>query len=95
MSSEDFTAIGPHFIGTLGGQIKCYVNPNYGADDFVLGYKGPNMLDAGYVYCPYLPITTTGMISLADDFGTREGWVTITGKKVINPRLYVKGHIDG
>ena len=61
----------------------------------VLGYKGPNMLDAGYVYCPYLPITTTGMISLADDFGTREGWATIYGKKAINPRLYVKGRIDG
>lgn len=95
VASEDFTAIGPHFIGTLGGQIKCYVNPNFDADTFVLGYKGPNMLDAGYVYCPYLPITTTGMISLADDFGTRQGWACIYGKKAINPRLYVKGQITG
>lgn len=50
--SEDLTAIGPHFIGTLGGQIKVYVNPNYDANTFVLGYKGPNMMDAGYVYAP-------------------------------------------
>lgn len=55
-ANEDMTAIGPHFIGTLGGQIKCYVNPNYAADTFVLGYKGPNMLDAGYVYAPYLSL---------------------------------------
>lgn len=62
---------------------------------FVLGYKGPNMMDAGYVYAPYLPITTTGMITLPDDFGSRVGWATMYGKKAINPRLYVKGRIDG
>lgn len=94
-SAEDLTAVGPHFIGTLGGQIKCYVNPNYDADTFVLGYKGPNLMDAGYVYAPYMPIMTTGMITLADDFAGREGWATMYGKKAINPRLYIKGRISG
>lgn len=51
-ASEDLTAVGPHFIGTLGGQIKCYVNPNYDPNVFVLGYKGTSMMDAGYVYAP-------------------------------------------
>lgn len=51
-SANDTTSVGPHFVGTLGGMIKCYVNPNYGQDEFVLGYKGPNTLDAGYFYCP-------------------------------------------
>lgn len=50
--AEDTTAVGPHFIGTLSNGIKCYVNPNYDANTFVLGYKGPNMIDAGYVYAP-------------------------------------------
>lgn len=94
-ASEDMTAIGPHFTGTLGGQIKVYVNPNYGPNEFVLGYKGPNMMDAGYIYAPYMPIMTTGMVTLADDFGGREGWATMYGKKAINPRLYIKGRIDG
>lgn len=49
--SEDLTAIGPHFLGTLGS-IKCYVNPNYGADEFILGYKGSSLIDSGYVYAP-------------------------------------------
>ena len=95
VANEDMRAIGPHFVGTLGGVIKCYVNPNFEPNTFVLGYKGDNMMDAGYVYAPYLPITSTGMVSLADDFGTREGWGTLYGKKAINPRLYVKGRIDG
>lgn len=51
-ASEDMSAVGPHFVGTLGGVIKCYVNPNYDTNTFVLGYKGPNMMDAGYVYAP-------------------------------------------
>lgn len=91
-ASEDTTAIGPHFIGTLG-QIRCYVNPNYDPNTFVLGYKGPNMIDAGYVYAPYMPILTTGMITLADDFAAREGWATTYGTKLINNRLYVRGRI--
>lgn len=93
--SEDMTAVGPHFIGTLGGQIKCYVNPNYDANSFVLGYKGNTLMDAGYVYAPYMPVMTTGMVTLADDFAAREGWATTYGKKTINPRLYIKGRIDG
>lgn len=38
---------------------------------------------------------TTGMLTIADDFASREGWATMYGKKAINPRLYVKGRIDG
>lgn len=91
-SANDTTSVGPHYIGSIGN-IKCYVNPNYDADTFVLGYKGNNFLDAGYVYCPYMPILTTGMVTLADDFGSREGWATSYGKKVVNPRLYIKGRI--
>lgn len=91
-ASEDMTAVGPHYIGSLPG-IKCYVNPNYGENEFVLGYKGPNLIDAGYVYCPYMPILTTGMVTLPDDFASREGWATTYGKKAVNPRLYMKGRI--
>lgn len=40
-----------------------------------------------------MPILTTGMITLADDFAAREGWATTYGTKLINNRLYVKGRI--
>ena len=49
-ASGDTTSVGPHFIGTLPSGIKCYVNPNYDADVFVIGYKGTNMMDAGLEY---------------------------------------------
>lgn len=93
--SEDTTAIGPHFIGTLSNGIKVYVNPNYDANTFVLGYKGATLIDAGYVYAPYMPILTTDMVTLSDDFASRQGWATTYGTKMVNPRLYVKGRITG
>lgn len=40
-----------------------------------------------------MPILTTGMITLADDFAAREGWATQYGTRAINPRLYLKGRI--
>ncbi len=45
-------AVGPHFLGTLGNY-KVFVNPDYDANVFVLGYKGSTMFDAGAFYCPY------------------------------------------
>lgn len=38
-------AVGPHFIGTLGNH-KVFVNPDYPANEFVLGFKGANMFEA-------------------------------------------------
>lgn len=56
-SMRDFKATGsilagPHFIGTLGN-IKCYVNPAFPANQAVVGFKGSNLFEAGYVYAPY------------------------------------------
>lgn len=46
------TAVGPHLIGTLGGKYKVYVVPQFDPDAFVMGYKGGNFLETGYVYAP-------------------------------------------
>ena len=40
-------AVGPHFIGTLGGRYKVYVVPLIDPDVFVMGYKGTNFLETG------------------------------------------------
>lgn len=44
------------FVGTIGGRMKVYVDP-YAADNFMMvGYKGDSPFDAGYFYCPYVPL---------------------------------------
>jgi len=90
--ADDVNSVGPHFIGTLGG-LKVYVNPYLGTNDAFVGYKGDTLMDAGYVFAPYMPVLTTGMVTLADDFASREGWAAMYGKQMINPNLYCRIHI--
>lgn len=86
------STVGPHIIGNLG-QFLVIKNPYYGTNDYLVGYKGSSLLDAGYVYAPYLPITSTGSVML-DDFVSRQGWMSIYAKKMLNPSMYVRGSIS-
>ena len=48
------------FAGTLNGRFKVYVDP-YSANSaasqyYVVGYKGSSPYDAGFFYCPYVPL---------------------------------------
>jgi hypothetical protein len=60
-------------VGTLNGQIKVYsylwnnvTSTNAGGsgnDTILVGYKGGNgQTDAGYFYCPYVPLMSTGVV---------------------------------
>lgn len=47
---------GNTFIGILQGRFKVYIDPYLGYDEVIVGYKGPNQMDAGFFYCPYVPL---------------------------------------
>lgn len=85
------TAVGPHYLGEIGN-LKVYVNPDYPDYEFILGYKGSNMFDAGAFYCPYMPVSSTDLIMDANFRGQR-GWATMYGKKMLNSKMYIKGVI--
>lgn len=90
-TSSGITAVGPHFLGTLGS-IKVFVNPDYPSREYVLGYKGANMFEAGYFYCPYMPVASTDLIMDANFRGQR-GWATMYGKVALNSKMYIRGAI--
>jgi hypothetical protein len=87
-------AVGPHFIGTLGGRYKCYVVPLIDPDVFVLGYKGTNFLETGFVYAPYMPVASTDVLMPAD-FRGQQGYATSYGTKMVNGKMYLRGRITG
>lgn len=58
-SGVDYNGKELGFAGSLGGKMKFYIDPNYPKNELLIGYKGPGALDAGYIHCPYLPITAT------------------------------------
>jgi hypothetical protein len=51
------------FVGTLNNTMRVYVD-QYAADDtnVLVGYKGPGEIDAAAYYCPYVPLTSSGVI---------------------------------
>lgn len=61
--STDLTVddTGNTFAGVLNGRYRVYIDPYFGNaganEEFLLvGYKGTNAYDAGFFYCPYVPL---------------------------------------
>ena len=51
------------FVGTLNSSMRVYVDQFASMDTNVLvGYKGPGEIDAAAYYCPYVPLTSSGVI---------------------------------
>lgn len=93
-SSGVTDTVGPYFAGTLPDGTKVYVAPMFDPLEYMVGYKGNGLFDAGYFYCPYMPITMTDLVTL-EDFATRRGWATMYGKTMIQPKYYLRGRITG
>ena len=59
------------------------------SDLAVTGYKGPSVLQSGYAFATYMPVTSTQVIGLAD-FSMQQGFATSYAKKMTNPRAFCK-----
>lgn len=51
------------FVGILNNSMRVYVD-QYAADNtpVLVGYKGPGEIDAPAFYCPYVPLTSSGVV---------------------------------
>jgi hypothetical protein len=80
---------GSTFAGTMsGGRVKVYIDPYFGGASagnelVVVGYKGPNVYDAGLFYCPYVPLQMVRAVD-PDSFQPKIGFKTRYGM-VANP----------
>ena len=73
------------YKGKLAGQFDLYVDPMYPEDEILIGYKGANAMDSGYVYCPYIPLQQTPTITDPETFQPRKGIITRYGKAAVAP----------
>ena len=81
--------------GTLGasiqykgkwlGQFDVYVDPMWPEDEIMIGYKGTNAMETGYIYSPYIPIQMLPTVVDPDSFQPRKGLITRYGKTAISP----------
>ena len=83
---------GGSFMAGKLGTLTVYQTPAIGTNDFFLGGIGNDFWQAGYIVGDYMPVTYTTPVTLAD-YTTQQGWVSIYGKKMVNPQLYIRGRI--
>lgn len=100
-SSGNTNGPGVVFSGTLANKWKVFKNPfltnvngsSFGSTNFLIGYKGQNFYDAGYVYAPWIPFYQTPTVVL-DDMMFRKAVMTHYATKVVNGLFYCTGNID-
>jgi hypothetical protein len=76
---------GIEFRGKFMGRYDLLVDPLFPDDEIIMGYKGPNALDAGLVYAPYIPLQALPNVTDPNTFQPRKGIITRYGKVVIAP----------
>jgi hypothetical protein len=69
-------------VGSLQSKWEVYVDPYFPRNVILVGRKGNNFLESGFVYAPYVPLQVTPTI-----FG-RKGVMTRYAKKMVRPDMY-------
>lgn len=75
-------------VGTLLKRYAVYQDPYMAADKILVGLKGNNFLDAGFVYAPYVPLEVTPTFMDPADFTFRKGVRTRYATKMLRPEYY-------
>lgn len=91
---EDKYNMGIEKVGTLSGRYQVYRDPYAKAGSVLVGHKGSSLLDAGYVYAPYIPLQLTPTIVNPFDFTPVKGIMTRYAKKMVNNRFYGNITVD-
>ena len=97
---KDIDDTGNTFVGTIG-RFKVYIDPYApaGTDFVVVGYKGTSQYDAGFFYCPYVPlqmvraidpVTFQPKIGFKTRYGIAANPFATSGNSVLNYDLGVQ-----
>jgi hypothetical protein len=95
---DDKGTAGAVNVGTLSGKWDIMVDPYFPRNVILVGRKGSNFLESGYVYSPYVPLQVTPTIFGPEDFVPRKGVMTRYAKKMVRPDMYglvIVEHLNG
>lgn len=91
-AEQDQYNMGIEKVGTLAGRYQVYRDPYFPAGKVLIGHKGKSLLDAGYIYAPYVPLQLTPTMYNPFNFTPIKGIMTRYAKKMVNNRYF--GVID-
>ena len=89
---QDQYNMGIEKIGSVAGRYQVYRDPYFPAGKILVGHKGKSLLDAGYVYAPYVPLQLTPTMYNPFNMTPIKGIMTRYAKKMVNNRYF--GVID-
>lgn len=88
-------AMGVQKAGTMSNQYDVYINP-YMTDNLILmGYRGPQFLETGAVYSPYIPLMMTPLVMDPVTYTPNRGVMTRYAKKMLRPEFYGLVQVKG
>jgi hypothetical protein len=73
------------YVGKFMGKYDLIIDPMFPEDEIIVAYKGAGSMDAGFYYCPYIPIMSLEKVSDPENFQPRKGILTRYGKVAIQP----------
>lgn len=89
---QDQYNMGIEKVGTLAGRYQVFRDPYFPAGKVLIGHKGKSLLDAGYIYAPYVPLQLTPTMYNPFNMTPIKGIMTRYAKKMVNNRYF--GIID-
>ncbi len=73
------------YAGKFAGKYDLVVDPMFPEDEIIVGYKGASPMDAGFFYCPYIPLQPLDTVVDPETFQPRKGILTRYGKVAVQP----------
>ena len=92
---QDQYNMGIEKVGTLAGRYQVYRDPYFPANKILIGHKGKSLLDAGYIYAPYVPLQLTPTMYNPFNFTPIKGIMTRYAKKMVNNRYFGVINVQG
>lgn len=83
---------GPIKVGVLQNQVTVIQNPFKTDTRYTVGFRGPDYLHAGFIYCPYIPLFATPTLTTAD-LVSQKGFLSAAAFKTINAGMFCYGDI--
>lgn len=80
--------VGAEAVGTINARYTVFIDPYFPVNKILVGRKGSNFLETGYIYSPYIPLILTPTIYGQDDFTPRRGIMSRYGKVMCRSDFY-------
>jgi hypothetical protein len=92
---QDQYNMGIEKVGSLAGRYQVYRDPYFPANKILIGHKGKSLLDAGYIYAPYVPLQLTPTMYNPFTMTPIKGIMTRYAKKMVNNRYFGTITVNG